>query len=130
MPAPAQTPRIQELLTLAEDRSRVLSAALLEGQADRVALASSDLQQVVEVLSGSLRQPAWRASLDGPAASRLRRLGQDLVQQREACLRRSALVDRALNSLLPSTRSTTYGGGTTPYGQQARRSGAFKLISA
>ena len=67
MPAPAQTPRIQELLTLAEDRSRRLSAALLEGQADRVALASSDLQQVVEVLS----DPEMRSRLGAAARQKV-----------------------------------------------------------
>ncbi len=130
MPAPAQTPRIPALLTLAEERSRVLSGALLAGEPDQVAVASSDLQQVVQVLSDSLQQAQARASLDDRSAHRLRSLGQRLALQREACLRRFAVVDRALNSIIPSTRSTTYGGGATPYGQQARRSGAFKLVSA
>jgi len=130
MQASVTAPRFQELLALAEERSRCLSEALLAGEADPIAVASSELQQVVQVMSASLQKAAVRASLDGPSAQRLRRLGQELVQQREACLRRSAVVDRALHSIIPSSRSTTYGGGATPYAQQARRTGAFKLISA
>lgn len=130
MRAPAQTFRIQDLLTLAENRSRVLSDALLAGEPDQVAVASSGMQQVVQVLSDTLQQAHQRATLDGSSAARLRRLGQDLAQQRQACLRLGAVVDRSLNSLLPSTRANTYGGANTPYGQQARRTGAFKLISA
>ena len=130
MPAPAQTYRIQDLLTLAEKRSRLLSQALLAGEPDQVAVASSDVQQVVQVLSDTLQQAHQRAALDGGSAARLRRLGHDLALQREACLRHGAVVDRSLHSLLPSTRASTYGGGNTPYGQQARRSGAFKLIAA
>lgn len=130
MQAPAKTYRIQDLLTLAEKRSKALSAALLAGEPDQVAVAASDVQQVAQVLSDQMQQAQQRASLDGNSALRLRRLGQDLVQQREACLRHSAVVDRSLSSLLPSSRTSTYGGGSTPYGQQARRSGAFKLISA
>lgn len=130
MRPPVQPPRIPQLLALAEERSRMLSEALLAGQADQVAVSSSELQQVVQALSGYLQQAAVRAGLDSRSALRLRRLGQDLAQQREACLRWSAVVDRSLNSLLPATRTSTYGGGAAPYGQQARRSGAFKLISA
>ena len=130
MRAPAQTYRIQDLLTIAEKRSQVLSEALLAGEPDRVAVASSDVHQVVQVLSDQMQQAQQRATIDGSSALRLRRLVQHLVQQREACLRHSAVVDRSLNSLLPASRTSTYGGGNTPYGQQARRSGAFKLIAA
>ena len=74
---------------------------------------------------------AQRGRLDEPELKhRLRRLGQDLAMQREACLRRFAVVDRALNSMIPSTRANTYAGGAGPYGRQARRSGAFGHISA
>jgi len=130
MPPPSAAPRIQDLLSLAETRSRAVSQALLTGEPDQLAVHSADLQQVVQVLSNSLQQAQVRAGLDSRARQRLRRLGQDLVQQREACLRRSAVVDRALQSLMPASQSATYGGGATPYGQQARRTGAFKLFAA
>lgn len=130
MHAPATAPRIPDLLALAEERSQRLSAALLAGAPDQTAVLSSDLHQVVQALNASLQTGAARASLDPRSRQRLRRLGQEMAQQREACLRRSAVVDRALQSLMPASQSATYGGGATPYGQQARRTGAFKLFAA
>ncbi|MBL8335449.1 MAG: hypothetical protein JNM97_01635 [Rhodoferax sp.] len=130
MHAPATAPRIPDLLALAEERSQRLSAALLAGAPDQTAVLSSDLHQVVQALNASLQTGAARASLDPRSRQRLRRLGQEMAQQREACLRRSAVVERSLNSIIPATRTTTYGGGATPYGASARRSGAFKLIAA
>ena len=117
-------------LVLAEHHQQVLGAALLDGQPDRVAAAAGDLQQVVATLSGLLQRVQRGGRLAPALQLRLQRLGQGVAQQREACLRRGAVVDRALNSIIPSTRASTYGGaGGRPYGQQARRSGAFKLVS-
>ena len=120
-----------DCLGAAEKRAQALAAALLAGQADLVASASQDLQQATLALSASLQGLQQRGRLDEPELKhRLRRLGQDLAMQREACLRRFAVVDRALNSMIPSTRANTYAGGAGPYGRQARRSGAFGHISA
>lgn len=130
MPPMAPTAPLQDVLARAESCSERLSQALLAGEADAVAVASSEMQQMAQQLSDRLQRAAQRATLDASMAARLRRLGQDLAQQRAACLRHGAVVERSLASLLPASRSATYAVGSTPYGAQARRSGAFKLISA
>jgi len=119
-----------DALAEAERRTQGLASALLAGHPDLIASASQEVQQAAVALSGSLQVVQRRGSLALQLKQRLRRLGQDLAMQREACLRRSAVVDRALNSIIPSARPSTYAGGARPYGQQARRSGAFTLISA
>jgi hypothetical protein len=121
-------------LVAAERCSQVLAAALLDGQPDSLATAAADMQQATTALSGALQLAQRGGNIGRSLQQRLHRLGQELALQREACLRRSAFVDRALNSIIPSSRSTTYSGsagsGLSPYGKQARSSGAFGRISA
>jgi hypothetical protein len=130
MHAPSDTQKLLDCLRIAEKRAQVLSAVLLGGQPDLVAAAAHDVQQSALALSESLQGAQKRGALEPVLKQRLRRLGQELAMQREACMRRSAVVDRALNSIIPSSRPNTYSARTGPYGQQARRSGAFNLISA
>lgn len=130
MQTPTPRATLQDTLTAAEKQMQSLGDALLEGLPDRVASASSDLQQAVLALAGMVQSAQRSGALDSRFHLRLQRLGQSLAMQREACLRRSAVVDRSLASIIPSSRTTTYGGGATPYGQQARRTGAFKLVAA
>jgi hypothetical protein len=118
-------------LAAAERCSQVLAAALLDGQPDRVAAAAVQMQHATTALSGALQLAQRGGNVDRALQQRLHRLGQDFALQREGCLRRSAFVDRALNSIIPSSRNTTYSGtAISPYGKQARSSGAFGRISA
>lgn len=118
-------------LAAAEHHTRELALALLDGPPDRVAAAATDMQQAATSLSGALQRVQQGGRVDAVLAQRLRRLAQHVAQQREACLRRGAIVDRALNSIVPSARASTYAGaGNGPYGQQVRRSGAFNQLSA
>jgi hypothetical protein len=121
---------LQDLVT-AEHHAHALSAALLAGHPEHVASAAHDSQRSALALTMALQALQRRGGQLTPECKRrLRRLGQDLAQQREACLRRGAVVDRALNSMLPCTRPTTYAGAAGPYGQQARRTGAFRSMTA
>ena len=130
MNPPGDRQKLLECLRTAEKRAQVLSAALLEGQPELVAAAAQDMQQSAQALSASLHGVLQYGPLEPVLKQRLRRVGQVLAMQREACLRRAAVVDRALNSIIPSSRANTYSGGAGPYGQQARRSGAFNLMAA
>ena len=132
MVSSADNQQLLKVLAAAERCSQVLAAALLDGQPDRVAASAVDMQHATTALSGALQGAQRGGGKVGQALQqRLRRLGQELVLQREACLRRSAFVDRSLNSIIPASRSMTYCGSvTSPYGKQARSSGAFGRISA
>lgn len=120
----------RDCLRTAESRTQYLSAALMSGEPDLVAQAATDMQQSAMALSAVLQRLQVHGALEQELAQRLRQLGQTLSMQRDACRRRSAVVDRALHSVIPATRTGTYQGGPAPYGQQARRSGAFKVMSA
>lgn len=114
-------------LDRAERSIGALSKALLLGQPDLVESAAADLQQAARFLSVRLQgQPVLGPRL----TARLRQVGQGITLQREACARRGAAVERALHSLMPGARPSTYAGVAGRYTGNAKQSGAFKLLSA
>ena len=63
-------------------------------------------------------------------AIRLKALADGLGERRASLLRRAALVERELNTILPATQGGTYANATGAYGSPAKSSGAFKRFSA
>jgi len=136
-PATALSPTSSALLE-AENCASAVSEALLAGDADGLEAASRSLHQAALALSAMLQGQRGRPPADSAFKQRLGQVLATLGMQREALLRRSAMVERSLNSIVPATRASTYGGaytGTTAgsarsYGHNAKQSGAFKLFSA
>lgn len=120
---------IEATLALAERSVYAVSQALLQGQPDLVESATRDLQQASLTLSSVLQGLKGKTSRDQQLRQRLGKVVRGISMQREALLRRSAVVEMALHSMLPATRTPTYG-GAAPYSRYARQSGAFKLLSA
>ncbi len=106
-----------------------MSRALLLGEPGAIESAARELQQASLSLSGLLQGRQAKAAQDRNFRQRLAKVAQGMAMQREALLRRSAVVERSLHSIVPASRSTTYG-GATPYGHNARQTGAFKLLAA
>ena len=136
-PAAALTPTSAALLE-AENCVGAVSQALLTGDPDGLESASRSLHDAALALSAMLQGQRGRAPTDAAFKKRLGQVLLNLGMQREALLRRSAMVERSLNSIVPATRASTYGGtyaGATAgsarsYGHNAKQSGAFKLFSA
>ena len=118
-------------LVAAEKSASVLSQALLLGQAELVEVAARELQQCALALSEGLQGVKPGRSAPGQALQRrLAKVAQTIAMQREACARRSAVVEMSLHSIVPATRCTTYSSAAGPYARNAKQSGAFKLLSA
>ncbi|MEO8858435.1 MAG: hypothetical protein ABI343_15745 [Burkholderiaceae bacterium] len=117
-------------LALAETCCTAVSKALLEGEPEAIEDAARDLQQASLALAGMLPSRHGHALPNGALKLRLSKVAQSLSLQREALLRRAAVVERALHSIVPATQASTYAGNATPYGRGARQTGAFKLLSA
>ena len=128
-PAAASNDALASLVA-AEHCAHAVSQALLAGDPAHIEASSRELQQAALALSDLLQgargqrthEPAFRQRLGGVLTS--------LGMQREALLRRSAVVERALHSIVPATRPSTYAGSARSYGHNAKQSGAFKLLSA
>ena len=129
MPQPDSANEILATLALTERCADAVSQALLRAEPDAIEAAARDLQQASRRLSGVLQGRFGKAAQSPGFTQRLGKLVQGMAMQREALLRRSAVVERALHSIVPATRAPTYG-GAAPYGYNARQSGAFKLLSA
>ncbi|MBP8286682.1 MAG: hypothetical protein KAX57_07555 [Rhodoferax sp.] len=120
------------ILDQVETHLEQFSAALTSNDIGGLSLATAGLQTLVPGLSQVMRQPAsWRA--DPAVANRLRKITTALAANRESLLRRSVLAERALATLIPSTRSDTYSAGAgarRTYAGFGRQSGEFKVTTA
>ena len=130
MPQPGIESPAETALSAAEHCAGVVSRALLQGEPAAIESATQELQQASLSLSYLLRTPGAALVLDRHFRQRLGKVVQNMAMQREALLRRTAVVERSLHSLVPATRAPTYAGGVAPYGHNARQSGAFKLLAA
>ncbi len=117
-------------LVAAEHCASAVSKALLAGDPAAIEATSRALQQAALALSGLLQGPRGKRATDPDFRRRLGGVLASLGMQREALLRRSAVVERSLHSIVPATRASTYAGSTRSYGYNAKQSGAFKLLSA
>lgn len=123
-------PRTEELLAGVEKTLADVSAALLGGDPNEVLSASTAFKQATLVCA-DLLQRMTPAELKNPVlGSRLNTIAACLSVRRESLIRRAVLVERALNAVVPATRSSTYSGGGGPYGTAAKSTGSFRYLSA
>lgn len=116
-------------LALAERCVQAVTAALLHGQPEPVESASRDLQQASLLLSNVLQGIKLKSGRDQQLRQRLGHVVRGIALQREALMRRAAVVEMSLHSMIPASRTPTYGGASS-YGHGVRQSGAFKMLSA
>lgn len=124
------TATLDSQLDRIEQQFNELSVSLVEGDPRGAEVASEALQQLaVEFLQ--MVEEAGRASLQSDArAARIKTLASVFPLLRANVLRRSAFVDRALETLIPNVPQATYAGHAKTYGASTRQSGAFKVLSA
>lgn len=122
-------------LNLFEGQLALLSAALLSNDVHALVAAAGELQAMA-VLFSKVLQPAAASLKNNPSARmRVKRLSATLGSMREALLRQSVRVDRALSALVPASQSHTYAPKTgvyarQPYGSVGRQSGEFRVLAA
>lgn len=119
-----------QALTEVELLLNAVSVALVSGEALALADASAALRQAAIDFSQCLQSltPVERA--DHRLKSRLKQLAAEMAVRRESLIRRSVLVERALNAIVPATRSATYTPAAAPYASLGKQTGAFKYLAA
>ncbi len=125
MPFTAAQSEIHDALDWAERSVATTGRALEQGIADQVHAAARDLHDSAHALALVLRGVDGGAGLGEAARQRLVPVARDIARQREALLRRSAVVERALQTLVPQrSRSSTYATALGRYaGRAASRPG-------
>lgn len=121
---------IEDALTGVELLFADVSAALVSGEPLALSAASDALRQAAIDFSALLQglTPIDRKNKD--LQSRLKKLSVGMVTQRESLIRRTVLVELALNAIVPATRDATYAKAAGPYGTPGKQTGAFKYLAA
>ena len=122
---------IEQALTEVEHHFNDVSAALVSGEPLALATASTALRQAAIDFSGLLQRLTPSDRNNKNVKSRLKKIADGMAAQRECLLRRTVLVEMALNAIVPATRSATYAQAATgPYGSAGKQTGAFKYLAA
>ena len=124
------TVQLENALTEIEKQMAVVSSALMQGEPVALEQSSGVLRELALNFSNLLKAHD-AAHLNRPALkSRIVALKNGLSDQRVNLIRRSASIDGAINSLLPSAIPTTYATQSGRYGASGRQTGAFKVLAA
>ena len=120
---------LEAALQHVEKQFQDLSAALVSGEPVALESASAAMRQAGIDLS-ALTQRLIPAERKNPQLTlRLKALADGLGERRASLLRRTALVERELNTILPANQGGTYTNSAGVYGSSAKSSGALKRFS-
>ncbi len=121
---------LEEALIVIEQHFNDMSAALVSDEPAALLVASTALRQAAVDFSELLQRLTPTELTGKDLKARLQKLSGDMVLRRESLIRRSVLVERALNAVVPATCNTTYSQSAGPYGKPGQQTGAFKVLSA
>lgn len=113
-----------------EKQFKDLSAALVTGEPVALESASAAMRQAGIDMSALVQRLTPTERKNQELALRLKALAEGLGERRAILLRRGALIERELHTILPTTQGGTYAGATSAYGSPAKSVGAFKRFSA
>lgn len=120
---------LEKTLAQIEGLIHQISDALVVGDQKALSLASTDLRQGAVNFSQMLPR-FGRAALNNPTLQvRLKRIAISLASRRESLIRQSGVVERSLNTLVPTSRTATYAKAAGPYGAPGRSSGTFSFVA-
>ena len=120
---------IEKSLASIENLIHEISEALVTGDPQALALASTHLRQGAVDLS-QLLSKFGKSALENPSLKlRLKRISISLASRRESLIRQAGVVERSLNTLVPASRTTTYANVAGPYGAPGKPSGTFNFVA-
>lgn len=124
------TTRMEAALVDVERQLSDVADALVTGDPLSLQAASNSLRQAALDFAG-LVQGLTRADLKDPTLqNRVKKLAEGMASHREGLVRRSAMVERQLNALVPATQNNTYTQAGRGYGSSGKQTGAFKVLTA
>ena len=121
---------LESALQHIEKQFKDLSAALVSGEPVALESASAAMRQAGIDFSALIQRLTPAEQKNRQLTIRLKALADGLGERRASLLRRTALVDRELHTILPATQGGTYANAAGAYGNPAKSSGAFKRFSA
>ena len=120
---------MEQALAEVESQLRTVADAIVAGEPQSLTIAATSLRLAALALAQTM-QDAAAGRPDPSLKRRVRIMARTLARQRESLIRRTALVDRSLNALVPATRGASYAPGASAYGTAGRPTGVFRMLSA
>ena len=99
---------LEKPLALMELQCQAVATAVASGNPIDLEAASQALRETAVDFSAFMGQLEGAAMAGPQLRIRLKKLATNLGIQREGLLRRSAMIERGLNALVPSTQKSTY----------------------
>lgn len=99
---------IEKPLSLIEMQCDAVAAGVASGEPVALESASMGLRQAALDFAALMESMGGAQQASTELRARLKKLAVTLTIQRENLLRRSAVIERGLNALVPSTQKTTY----------------------
>ncbi len=121
---------IEKALTDVELHVNDVASALVSGEPQALATASVALRQAAIDFSALLQRLTPVELKNKHLKPRLKNIADGMATHRESLIRRTVLVERALNAIVPATQSATYAQAAGPYGSLGKQTGAFKFLAA
>ena len=121
---------LEKSLSEVEAHFNDVSAALVSGEPVALTVASAALRQAALDFSALLQRLTAADVKHNALKPRLTQISNGMALQRESLLRRTALVEMALNTVMPSAPKATYAQTGGHYASVGRPSGAFKYLAA
>lgn len=122
--------QIEKQLSDIEQQCAALTDAVNSGEPVSLEMVSTQLRQMAVDLSRSPEVFQLNAQATQAFKARLQKVVGGIGAQRGSLARRAAVVERGLNTMMPATCESTYSQVAGPYGNAAKQSGAFKLLTA
>lgn len=121
---------IEKALSDVELQFDEVSVALVSGDPHALLAASAGLKQAATDISALMKNVRPGDLRHEELKLRLKKMTDGLAVRRESLIRRTVLVERALNAVVPATENTTYAKAAGPYGSAGKQTGTFKVVSA
>ena len=121
---------IEEGLLGVQGHFNDMSTALVSGEPLALCAASAALRQAAIDFSELLEHLTPAELKNRDLKLRLKTISDGMAVRRESLIRRTVLVERALNAIVPATVSATYSRAAGPYGNPGKQTGAFKVLAA
>lgn len=121
---------VEKSLSDVELRFNEVAQSLVSGDPIALEAASGVLRQTAINFSALLQTLSPQERQDKDLTLRLKKIAESTAALKDGLFRRAALVEMALNAVVPATQKTTYAKATGPYGSPGKQSGAFKYLAA
>jgi hypothetical protein len=99
---------LEKPLALIELQCQAVAAAVATGEPETLEASSLALRQTAVDFSALMDSLGGAAHAGPELRARLKKVALQLGMQRENLLRRSAVIERGLHALVPSTQKSTY----------------------